>query len=294
MNQTYAHPEALVTTEWVAAHLNDPKVKLIEVDVDTTSYDKGHIPGAIGWNWQTDLNDRVRRDIIDPRSFAELCRRAGIRPDDTVVFYGDNNNWFAAWALWQFKYHGHKDVRLMNGGRKRWELDKRPLTTEVPAPTKSEYPIPASDESIRAYRREVEDLVGTARANLVDVRSPDEFTGKVIAPPGMNETAQRAGHIPGARNVPWSKTANEDGTFKSPAELRELYANVGVDFNKPTVAYCRIGERSSHTWFVLHYLLGVENVKNYDGSWTEWGNLVGAPIEVGEGTRSPLPNVKCE
>jgi thiosulfate/3-mercaptopyruvate sulfurtransferase len=294
MNQTYAHPEALVTTEWVAAHLNDPKVKLIEVDVDTTSYDKGHLPGAIGWNWQTDLNDRVRRDIIDPRSFAELCRRAGIRPDDTVVFYGDNNNWFAAWALWQFKYHGHKDVRLMNGGRKRWELDKRPLTTEIPAPAKSEYPIPASDESIRAYRREVEDLVGTARANLVDVRSPDEFTGKVIAPPGMNETAQRAGHIPGARNVPWSKTANEDGTFKSPAELRELYAGVGVDFDKPTVAYCRIGERSSHTWFVLHYLLGVDNVKNYDGSWTEWGNLVGAPIEVGEGTCAPLPNVKCE
>jgi len=293
MPDGYAHPEVLVSTEWVAQHLGEPNVKLIEVDVDTTSYDKGHIPGAIGWNWQTDLNDRVRRDIIDPRSFAELCRRAGIRPEDTVVFYGDNNNWFAAWAFWQFKYHGHKDARLMNGGRKKWELERRPLVREAPTPAKSEYPIPSSNEAVRAYRREVEDVVGSNRVNLVDVRSPDEFTGKIIAPPGMNETAQRAGHIPGAKSVPWSKTANEDGTFKSPDELRELYAGAGVDFAKPTIAYCRIGERSSHTWFVLKYLLGVENVKNYDGSWTEWGNLVGAPIETGEGTSTPLPNVKC-
>jgi len=293
MSGNYAHPEALVTTDWVAQHANDPNVKLIEVDVDTTGYDKGHVPGAIGWNWQTDLNDRVRRDIIDPRSFAELCRRAGIRPEDTVVFYGDNNNWFAAWAFWQFKYHGHKDARLMNGGRKKWELERRPLVREAPSPAKSEYPIPSSNEAVRAYRREVEDVVGSNRVNLVDVRSPDEFTGKIIAPPGMNETAQRAGHIPGAKSVPWSKTANEDGTFKSPDELRELYAGAGVDFAKPTIAYCRIGERSSHTWFVLKYLLGVENVKNYDGSWTEWGNLVGAPIETGEGTSTPLPNVKC-
>ncbi len=290
----YAKPDVLVSTGWVAEHLNDPKVKLIEVDVDTTSYEKGHIASAIGWNWQTDLNDRTRRDIIDPRSFAELCRNAGIKPDDTVVFYGDNNNWFAAWALWQFKYHGHKDARLMNGGRKKWELEKRPLTTEPPKfGPKSNYPIPSSDESVRAYRREVEDLLGRGSFNLVDVRSPDEFTGKVIAPPGMNETAQRGGHIPGAKNIPWSKAVNEDGTFKNVADLKKLYADAGVDFAKPTIAYCRIGERSSHTWFVLKYLLGVNNVKNYDGSWTEWGNLVGAPIEKGEGATA-IADVKCQ
>lgn len=289
----YAHPELLVSTQWVADHLNDPTVRLVEVDVDTTSYDKGHVRNATGWNWQTDLNDRTRRDIADPRSFADLNRRAGIRPTDTVVFYGDNNNWFAAWALWQFKYHGHKDARLMNGGRKKWELEKRELVTRRPEFPRSDYPIPASDESIRAYRRQVEDVVGTARVNLVDVRSPDEFTGKVIAPPGMTETAQRAGHIPGAKSVPWSKTANDDGTFKTRAELEQLYRSAGVDFAKPTIAYCRIGERSSHTWFVLKYLLGVNDVRNYDGSWTEWGNLVGAPVEVGEATQAPLPDVKC-
>jgi len=295
MGSQYAHPEALVTTGWVAEHLNDPKVKLVEVDVDTAAYDKGHIRGAIGWNWQTDLNDRVVRDVVDPRTFAELCRRSGINADDTVVFYGDNNNWFAAWALWQFKYHGHKDARLMNGGRKKWELEKRELTTEPPKlSARSNYPVPASDESIRAYRREVEESLGRGTVNLVDVRSPDEFTGKVIAPPGMTETAQRGGHIPGARSIPWAKAANEDGTFKSPDELRRLYADAGVDFSKPTIAYCRIGERSSHTWFVLKYLLGVDNVKNYDGSWTEWGNLVGAPIETGEGTATALPNVRCQ
>jgi len=289
----YANPDVLVSTAWVAEHLKDPKVRLIEVDVDTTAYEKGHIEGAIGWNWQTDLNDRTRRDIIDPRSFAELCRNAGISPEDTVIFYGDNNNWFAAWALWQFRYHGHKDVRLMNGGRKKWELEKRPLTTEPPKlAAKTNYPIPNSDESVRAYRREVEDGLGRKTFNLVDVRSPDEFTGKVIAPPGMSETAQRGGHIPGARSIPWSKAVNEDGTFKSADELRKLYADAGVDFAKPTIAYCRIGERSSHTWFVLKYLLGVKDVKNYDGSWTEWGNLVGAPIEKGEG-ESALPNVRC-
>ena len=293
MSTTYAHPEALVSTDWVVEHLNDPKVKLVEVDVDTTSYDKGHIKGAIGWNWQTDLNDRVRRDIIDPRTFAELNRRAGISNDDTVVLYGDNNNWFAAWALWQYRYHGHKDVRLVNGGRKKWELEKRELTTAVPLPAHSQYQIPPSDESIRAYRREVEAILGSGRVNLIDVRSPDEFTGKIIAPPGMTETAQRAGHIPGARNIPWAKTANEDGTFKAPQDLQKLYADAGVDFGKPTIAYCRIGERSSHTWFVLKYLLGVHDVKNYDGSWTEWGNLVGAPIETGEAL-PPVPNIACK
>jgi thiosulfate/3-mercaptopyruvate sulfurtransferase len=292
MSADYANSQALVNTQWVADHLNDPKVKIVEVDVDTAAYEKGHIQNAIGWNWQTDLNDRVRRDLLDPRSFAELNRRAGIRNDDTVILYGDNNNWFAAWALWQYKYHGHRDVRLMNGGRKKWELENRLLTKDVPSFSASEYPIPAADESLRAYRREVEEVLQSGRANLVDVRSPDEFSGKVIAPPGMTETAQRGGHIPGARNIPWAKTANDDGTFKSQPELQKLYADAGVDLAKPTIAYCRIGERSSHTWFVLKYLLGVGNVKNYDGSWTEWGNLVGAPIAVGAADTA-LPNVKC-
>jgi thiosulfate/3-mercaptopyruvate sulfurtransferase len=293
MSTQYAHPEFLVTTDWVAKHQNDPKVKLVEVDVDTAAYDKGHLRDAIGWNWQTDLNDRVRRDIIDPRSFADLNRAAGIGNDDTVVLYGDSNNWFAAWALWQYQYHGHKDVRLMDGGRKKWELEKRELVNDRPQFPRSNYSIPASDESIRAYRREVEDVVGRGTVNLVDVRSPDEYSGKVIAPPGMSETAQRGGHIPGAKSIPWSKAVNEDGTFKSVEDLKKLYGDAGVDFSKPTIAYCRIGERSSHTWFVLKYLLGVDNVKNYDGSWTEWGNLVGAPIEVGD-VKPAVPNVACK
>jgi thiosulfate/3-mercaptopyruvate sulfurtransferase len=286
----YEHDESLVSTGWVSEHAADPKVKVVEVDVVTVSYEKGHIKGAIGWDWQHDLQDRVQRDVVDPRTFAELCRRSGINNDDTVILYGDNNNWFAAWAFWQFKYHGHKDVRLMNGGRKKWELEQRPFTTQPTTVTRSNYTIPATDESIRAYRDEVLSTLKQSTINLVDVRSPDEYSGKIIAPPGMNETAQRAGHIPGAKNIPWSKAANEDGTFKSADELRKLYAD--VDFSKPTIAYCRIGERSSHTWFVLKYLLGLDRVKNYDGSWTEWGNLVGAPIEVGE-TAPPTPNVKC-
>jgi thiosulfate/3-mercaptopyruvate sulfurtransferase len=294
MTDQYARPDLLVSTDWVAEHFNDGGVKIVEVDVDTASYAKGHIRNAIGWNWQTDLNDRVRRDIVDPRTFAELNRAAGIKNEDLVVFYGDNNNWFAAWALWQFKYHGHKTVRLMNGGRKKWELEGREMVTAAPAFQRTNYAIPSTDESVRAYRNEVEEILSRGAANLIDVRSPDEFTGKMIAPPGMNETAQRGGHIPGATNIPWSKTANEDGTFKSAPELRKLYAEAGVDFSKPTISYCRIGERSSHTWFVLKYLLGVENVKNYDGSWTEWGNLVGAPIETGAGTQTELSNVRCQ
>jgi thiosulfate/3-mercaptopyruvate sulfurtransferase len=278
-----------VSTGWVAEHLNDPKVKVVEVDVEPEKgYEVGHIPGSIGWNWQTDLNDRVLRDLIDPRTFAELCRRAGINADDTAVFYGDANNWFAAWAFWQFKYHGHKDVRLMNGGRKKWELEKRPWTKDLPQSARSNYPVPSSDESVRAYRDDVMQSLGQARINLVDVRSPDEFTGKVIAPPGMTETAQRGGHIPGAKSIPWAKTVNDDGTFKAKPDLEKL-----CDFAKPTIAYCRIGERSSHTWFVLKYLLGHENTRNYDGSWTEWGNLVGAPIEKGEAVATPLPDVRC-
>jgi thiosulfate/3-mercaptopyruvate sulfurtransferase len=295
MATNYANPEVLVTTDWVAEHLNDPKVKLVEVDVDTASYDKGHVRNAIGWNWQTDLNDRVVRDVVDPRTFAELCRRSGINPDDTVVFYGDNNNWFAAWAFWQFKYHGHKDVKLMNGGRKKWEQEGRPYVTDKPQVAKSNYPEPRSDESVRSYRDEVLKAVGDKNINLVDVRSPDEFTGKILAPEALlgKEGAQRGGHIPGARNIPWSKAVNDDGTFKTTAELKKLYNDAGVDFAKPTIAYCRIGERSSHTWFVLKYLLGVNNVKNYDGSWTEWGNMVGAPIEKGEGAAMPAAP-KCE
>jgi len=290
----YANPNAMVSTQWAADHANDANVKIVEVDVEPTKgYEVGHIPNAIGWNWQTDLNDSTIRDLIDPRTFAELCRRSGIKPTDTVLLYGDMNNWFAAWALWQFKYHGHKDVRLINGGRKKWEAEGRAWSTETPTFPRSEYPIPASDETVRAYRNEVLETLGKKSTNLVDVRSPDEFTGKVIAPPGMTETAQRGGHIPGAKSIPWAKTANEDGTFKSADELKKLYADAGVDFAKPTIAYCRIGERSSHTWFVLKYLLGVQNVKNYDGSWTEWGNLVGAPIEKGDGISS-VATVRCE
>src|SRR3954464_5768337 len=225
MTDQYANPEALVSTDWLASHLDDPKIRIVEVDVDTTSSAEGHIRNAIGWHWQTALNDRVRRAIIDPRTFAELNRNAGIANDHSVVLYGDNNNWFGAWALWQYKYHGHKDVRLVNGGRKKWELEKRELVTDVPSFPKTDYAIPARDESIRAYRRQIEDLLGRNTHNLVDVRSPDEFTGKVIAPPGMTETAQRGGHIPGAKSIPWAKTANEDGTFKSPADLRKLYTD---------------------------------------------------------------------
>jgi thiosulfate/3-mercaptopyruvate sulfurtransferase len=289
----YAQPETLVTTGWVAEHLNDPKVKLIEVDVDTTSYDKGHIRGAIGWNWQTQLCDRVRRDVLDPRNFSDLCRNAGIGIDDTVVFFGDNNNWFAAWAFWQFKMHGHKDVRLMNGGRKKWELEKRDFTTEPTKASKSNYPVPAADDSIRAYLRDVMEVHTSGKVNLVDVRSPDEFTGKILAPPNLPETCQRGGHIPGAKSIPWGKAVNDDGTFKTADELKVLYTAAGIDLSKPTIAYCRIGERSSHSWFVLKYLMGQKDVRNYDGSWTEWGNLVGAPIETGDGPTA-MANVKCQ
>ncbi len=236
----------------------------------------------------------MRRDVIDPQTFAELNRAAGIRKDDTIIFYGDNNNWFAAWALWQFKYHGHKDVRLMNGGRKKWELEKRELVTERPTFPPSDYPLPSTDETVRAYREEVINTLNKTRSIWSMSARRMNSPGKIISPPGMTETAQRGGHIPGAKNIPWAKTANEDGTFKSTQELRKLYADAGVDFAKPTIAYCRIGERSSHTWFVLKYLLGVDNVKNYDGSWTEWGNLVGAPIEIGEDANWSGPTVKCE
>jgi len=276
----YAHPEVLVSTQWVADHLTDPTVRVIEVDVDTSAYGQGHIPGAVGWNWQTQLQDSVRRDLVDKAGFEKLCGQAGIANETTVVLYGDNHNWFAAWALWQFKYYGHGDARLMNGGRKKWIEEKRPLTTEAAKVKPATYTAKEPDNSIRAFRADVFALLDKkATANLVDVRSPDEYTGKVIAPPGMSETAQRGGHIPGARNIPWSKAVNDDGTFKPVEELRRLYESAGVDSKQPSIAYCRIGERSSHTWFVLRYLLGYDQVRNYDGSWTEWGNLIEAPIE---------------
>jgi thiosulfate/3-mercaptopyruvate sulfurtransferase len=276
----YAHPEVLVSTQWVAEHSSDPKVRLVEVDVDTSAYGQGHIAGAVGWNWQTQLQDNVRRDLIEKSALEKLLGDSGISNDTTIVLYGDNNNWFAAYAFWQLKYYGHKDVRLMNGGRKKWVEEKRPLATDAPKWTPATYRATGPDESLRARKEEVSSIVGKkARGQLVDVRSADEFTGKIIAPPGMSETAQRAGHIPGAANIPWAQAANEDGTFKSADALKQLYQGKGVDGNGEVIAYCRIGERSSHTWFALKYLLGYGNVKNYDGSWTEWGNLVGAPIE---------------
>jgi thiosulfate/3-mercaptopyruvate sulfurtransferase len=276
----YKHPEVLVSTEWASQHLNDPKVRLVEVDVDTSAYDQGHIPGAVGWNWQTQLQDNVRRDLISKSALDQLLGKSGISNDTTILLYGDNNNWFAAYALWQLKYYGHKDARLINGGRKKWLEEKRPLTSDPPKVAHATYHATGPDESIRARKEDVFAIVENRnRGHLVDVRSVDEFTGKIIAPPGMSETAQRAGHIPTAANVPWAQAANEDGTFKSADQLQQLYGSKGVNGKDEVIAYCRIGERSSHTWFVLKYLLGYDRVKNYDGSWTEWGNLVGAPIE---------------
>jgi len=278
----YIHPEVLLSTEWVAAHVDDPQVKLVEVDVDTGAYEKGHIKNAVGWNWTTQLSDSVRRDIPSPRQFEELCSASGIANEHTVVLYGDNHNWFAAFAFWQFKIHGHRDLHLLNGGRKKWEAEKRPLTTEVAPVQPTEYHAGVADTSLRARRDNIFQILSGKQANLVDVRTPDEFTGKVIAPPGMRETALRGGHVPGAVNIPWSQAVNENGTFKSFDDLLALYESRGVRPDKEAVTYCRIGERSAHTWFVLKYLLGFEKVRNYDGSWTEWGNLVEAPIEKGE------------
>ena len=277
----YAHPEVLVSTEWVASHAKDPNVRVVEVDVDTKAYDEGHVPGAIAWAWNTQLCDTVRRDILSKQQFEELMASSGVKPETTLVIYGDNNNWFAAWALWQAKIYGHKDVRLMNGGRKKWLSEGRDLTNDVPKPASTVYQATQADLSLRAYMLQVQEAASKRSASLVDVRSPQEFTGEILAPPGLPETCQRGGHIPGARSIPWGKACNEDGTFRSADELRQLYGGEGVDGSKPVIAYCRIGERSSHTWFVLKYLLGFDKVTNYDGSWTEWGNLVGAPVEKG-------------
>jgi len=275
--QGYANPAALVSTQWVAEHLNDPSVRLIEVDVDTAAYAQGHIQGAVGVNWTTQLGDPVRRDIPSKAAWAELLSVSGVSPETRVVFYGDNNNWFAAFAYWIAKIYGHQAAALMNGGRKKWELENRPLTTDLPKPARANYPAREQDLKHRAFLKDVLDRTsGTA---LVDVRSPAEFNGEVIAPPGMSETAQRAGHVPGAANIPWAQAANEDGTFKSPEELRQLYGNKGVTAEKEVIAYCRIGERSSFSWFVLKELLGFDNARNYDGSWTEYGSVIGVPIE---------------
>ena len=276
----YAHPESLVDTQWVADHGSDANVRLVEVDVDTAAYEQGHIAGAVGWNWQSQLQQSVRRDLASKDEMEQLLGGSGISNDTTVVLYGDNNNWFACWAFWQMKYYGHNDVRIMNGGRAKWEAEGRPLATGVPSVSAVSYQAADPDESIRAYRDQVLASVNAGGISLVDVRSPDEFSGALLAPPNLpQEGSQRGGHIPGAANVPWAQAVAEDGTFKSADDLQELYGGRGIDGSRDTVAYCRIGERSSHTWFVLTQLLGHQNVRNYDGSWTEWGSIVGAPIE---------------
>ncbi|MCV7064977.1 sulfurtransferase [Mycolicibacterium farcinogenes] len=276
-----ARSDVLVSTEWAGNNLDTPGVVFVEVDENTSAYDdEGHIPGAVKLDWRDDLQDAVKRDFVDQQQFSKLLSDKGISNDDTVILYGGNNNWFAAYAYWYFKLYGHKDVKLLDGGRKRWQLDARPLVKDVPARSATSYTAAAPDNNIRAFRDEVIAAIGAK--NLVDVRSPDEFSGKILAPAHLpQEQSQRPGHIPGAINVPWSKAANEDGTFKSDEDLAKLYAEAGLDGAKETIAYCRIGERSSHTWFVLQELLGHQNVKNYDGSWTEYGSLVGAPIELG-------------
>ena len=277
---------ALVDADWVQANLDNPNVVIVEVDEDARAYDKNHIRGAIKLDWQADLQDPVRRDFVSKTDFEKLLSARGVSNGDTVVLYGGNNNWFAAYAYWYFKLYGHDAVKLLDGGRKKWELDSRELVTEVPDRTPTQYRAADQDRAIRAFRDEVLDSIGTH--NLIDVRSPDEYAGRLLAPPHLpQEQSQRPGHVPTAINVPWSKAANDDGTFRSDDELRALYSGAGVDFDRNTIAYCRIGERSSHTWFVLHELLGQPDVRNYDGSWTEYGSLVGVPIALGDQPGEP-------
>jgi len=276
----YSNPDSLVSTQWVADHGSDANVRLVEVDVDTDAYGQGHIAGAVGWSWQSQLQQSVRRDIPDKAEMEQLLGSAGIDNNTTVVLYGDNNNWFACWAFWQLKYYGHNDVKVMNGGRAKWTAENRPLTTDAPDQAAKTYRASEPNQALRAYRDQVLASVNAGNIALVDVRSPDEYAGILLAPPNLpQEGAQRGGHIPGAANIPWAQAANEDGTFKSADDLQQLYGGKGIDGSKETIAYCRIGERSSHTWFVLTQLLGHSNVRNYDGSWTEWGSIVGAPIE---------------
>jgi thiosulfate/3-mercaptopyruvate sulfurtransferase len=278
--------DALVDAAFVEAHLDDPKVVLVEVDEDTTAYEKNHIRGAVRIDWRKDLQDPVRRDFVNKAQFEALLSAKGIANDDTVVIYGGNNNWFASYAYWYFTLYGHADVRLLDGGRKKWELDSRELVEAVPTRPTTTYVAQEPDASIRAWRDDVVAAIGTD--NLVDVRSPDEYSGRLLAPAHLpQEQSQRPGHVPTAVSIPWSKAANDDGTFKSDADLTKLYEGAGVDFAKDTIAYCRIGERSAHTWFVLHELLGQANVKNYDGSWTEYGSLVGVPVSVGDAPGTP-------
>jgi thiosulfate/3-mercaptopyruvate sulfurtransferase len=279
-NKGYTYPEALVDADWVQAHLTDPTVRLIEVDVDTTAYEQGHIPGAVGFNWQRELQEQVMRAPVSKEQLEALLSRAGVSNDTTIVLYGDNNNRFAAWAFWILKYYGHRDVRLLDGGRVKWLADKRELTTAVPSYPRTRYAAQAPRSDIRAFRDQILLSPGRNGFALVDVRSPAEYSGELLAPANLpQEGAQRGGHIPGAANIPWSMAVREDGTFKPADELRSLYQSKGITSEKEVIAYCRIGERSSHTWFVLHYLLGYPHVRNYDGSWTEWGSLIGVPIE---------------
>lgn len=279
MSDVLTNEKVLVTTDWATNHLDDEGVQFVEVDVDTESYDSGHIPGAVGWNWKTQLQDQLRRTIASKDDFEQLLQQSGIDNDTTIVLYGDNNNWFAAWAYWLLKYYGHEDARILDGGRKKWEAENRELTTDQPDLDASDYTIEDIKEEYRAFRDDVAELVESGDYGLVDVRSPEEFSGEKLGPEGLNEGAQRGGHIPGASNIPWSKAVNEDGTFKTKEELKEIYESEQITPDKEIIAYCRIGERSAHSWFVLNELLEYPTVRNYDGSWTEWGNLINAPIE---------------
>lgn len=279
MPDTLTKKQVLVTTDWAADHLTDEGVRFVEVDVNTKSYDTGHITGAVGWNWKKELQDQLRRTIASKEDFEKLLQKSGIDADTTVVLYGDNNNWFAAWAYWLLKYYGFDDVRILDGGRLKWEAEGRELTTDVPEYESTDYTVSEIKGEYRAFRDDIKERLNAGDFGLVDVRSPDEFTGKILAPPGLDELSQRAGHIPGASNIPWSKAVNEDGTFKSKEELTKIYADEGITPDKEIIAYCRIGERSAHSWFVLNELLEFPTVRNYDGSWTEWGNLIDAPIE---------------
>ncbi len=278
----YAHPDMLVSTEWVAEHLNDANVRIVESDEDVLLYELGHIPSSVKIDWHTDLQDPLRRDFVNKAGFEKLLSGLGIGNYTTVVFYGDRNNWYATYSLWLFRYYGHPEshLRIMNGGRQKWEAEKRVLVKDVSSHAAASYTAKDPDASVRAFRDEVFGVLANHNKHIIDVRSPGEYSGEVLHMAGYpQEGAQRGGHVPGAKSIPWSQAANADGTFKSADDLTALYEGKGISADKPVIAYCRIGERSSHTWFVLHYLLGRQDVKNYDGSWTEWGSLVNAPIE---------------